>query len=70
MEQKIYRAKTIKKNGHYEALIYVSGLWRLFGTPYNVTLDELKPYKEDRIAKRGAEVVAVELGIKLEWEAE
>lgn len=65
---KTYRARVVKVGARYEVLILISGLWRSFGTPYNAAMDEFKRFREDRTAERGADIVALELGIKLEWE--
>lgn len=51
-----------------EVIIFIAGLWRIFGTPFSIGRNDVKPYKTSKAAKNGAEKTAAALNIKLEWE--
>jgi hypothetical protein len=52
----------------FGVLVYVAKRWRIFGAPYAVLKDKVQLFNSALSARRGAEKVAEELGIKLKWE--
>lgn len=52
----------------YEVIVFVNGLWRIFGTPCPASTGLVKAFKGKPSAKRSAERMALALGIKLDWE--
>ena len=52
----------------FQVVIFIAGLWRVFGTPYSQGKDILKPYKTKKSAMRAADSIATTMGLTLEWE--
>ena len=63
------RAKIITvPEGEFETVVLIAGLWRVFGTPYSLANETVKPFKLKKSAKQSAEKIADEFGITLKWE--
>jgi hypothetical protein len=67
---KLCKAKVIdiSEQGEWEVVVFIAGLWRVFGTPYAVGKDRLKFFAEKKTAKRSAEKMAKAMGLILDWE--
>lgn len=69
MKVRVIKAKIREiAEGEYEILIFVSGLWRSFGTPYKSARNIIQGFSNKKTVKRAGNKIAAALGIKLIWE--
>ena len=62
-----FKAKIVG-DGSYNVVIFIAGVWRVFGTPFSLGRGWVKPYRHKKNAMRSAENMADILGITLKWE--